>query len=406
MPDVSSSDYPDGGDGWPAVTGIARTPGRFTLGSGGVKDVVKYEYWTDWDGKARTTAPPSAGGKATISLTPLAVGAHKVFARSFDRAGNPSDTQTYFFYANSPKTTDRPGDLNGDGNPDLYGVRTNGDLRLYSGTGKGGVGPATVVSAENFTNALITHRGDWTGDGYEDLVSARLQPDGTRRLFVHPNNGVGYACSDMAEEVDGQPQGCSMGSQELRAYDPANNHWAHAQQIIAIGDVDGPNDADNDGQSDVPSFPDLLVKEGKHLWLYLGSSSWYLDETEPILIGDGGWDGFDLTAPGDVNGDGHVDLLARQRDTGQLYVYPGTGPAGEGLADMSKRHQIASGWTAAERPLIASGSDGDNDGAADLWATTHDSEAGLLFYPKVTIKGLDSPFPVGTAGWDRFIALS
>ncbi|MEU3352438.1 FG-GAP-like repeat-containing protein [Streptomyces sp. NPDC037389] len=406
LPVVSSTEYPDGGNGWPAATGTARTPGSFTIASGGVGDVTKYEYWNDWDTTRRTVSAASPGGSVSVKVTPMSVGVHKLYARSLDKAGNPSDIQIYFFYANSPKIADRPGDLNGDGNSDLYGIRTNGDLRLYAGTGNGGVGPATVVSNENFTGALITHRGDWTGDGYEDLISARPQSDGTKKLFVHPNNGLGYACTKSVEVVDGQPQGCPMGSQELRVYDPTHNHWNNAQQIVAIGDVDGPTDLDNDGTPDIPSFPDLLVKEGDHLWLYYGSSSWYLDETDPVLIGDGGWTDFDVIAPGDVTGDGRVDLVTRRRSSGEIYVYPGSGPAGEGLGDGSTRQQFGQHWTAAYRPLIASGGDADNDGVPDLWATTTDNAAGLLFYPKITTRDHGSPFAVGTGGWGDFTALS
>ncbi|MEU4209415.1 VCBS repeat-containing protein [Streptomyces sp. NPDC026206] len=189
-------------------------------------------------------------------------------------------------------------------------------------------------------------------------------------------------------------------------YDPAHNHWNNAQQIVAIGDVDGPTDLDNDGRPDIPSFPDLLVKEGDHLWLYYGSSSWYLDETDPVLIGDGGWTDFDVIAPGDVTGDGRVDLVSRRRSSGEMYVYPGSGPAGEGLGDGSTRRQFGQHWTAAYRPLIASGGDADNDGVPDLWATTTDNNAGLLFYPKITTRDHGDPFPVGTGGWGDFTALS
>ncbi len=51
------------------------------------------------------------------------------------------------------------------------------------------------------------------------------------------------------------------------------------------------------------------------LWLYYGASSYHLDETQdPVLVGNDGWSGFDIVAPGDVDNNGHVDILARNKD--------------------------------------------------------------------------------------------
>ena len=46
---------------------------------------------------------------------------------------------------------------------------------------------------------------------------------------------------------------------------------------------------------------------------------------------------------GDVNGDGHVDILARTPD-GNLYVYPGTG--GTGTKTFGERYLVGTGWNA------------------------------------------------------------
>ncbi|MEV4437553.1 VCBS repeat-containing protein [Streptomyces sp. NPDC049577] len=398
-PAVSSAEYPDGSNGWPAETGTVRTPGTFTFSAGGVKDVEKYEYWNDWNSTVNTAKPDTPGGPATAKIAPMAAGPHKIYVRSVDRAGNRSDLTAYLFYAAGLKAKDKPGDLNGDGTPDMYGVRTNGDLRIYAGLGDGSVGPGVLATGQNFKDSLITHRGDWTDDGYEDLVERRFDPvDKVNKLYVRPNDGRG-------ELADAPPR-------ELRLYDEQNNHWQKAAQILAIGDVDGPVDLDGDGtigEGDRPGYPDLLVKEGDQLWLYFGSPSGYLDENidqPPVLVGDGGWSGYDLAAAGDVTGNKHADLIARERSAGALFLYQGTGPAGEGLGSLSGRVQIGRNWWPTTRPLITSGGDGDNDGTPDLWATTDNENAGLLFYPKVTPSGHGDPRAIGTGGWSAFQSLS
>lgn len=405
-PTVSSVQFPDGSDGWPENTSPVRTEGTFSLGNGGITDVSKYEYWTDWNPTVRTATPAALGGSAAIKVTPTSAGSHLLYVCSVDRGGNASDRTAYLFYVNNLNIADEPGDLNGDGNSDMYGVRTDGTLRLYSGTGDGTVSVYSDASSTNFEGASITHRGDWTGDGYEDLIALKGAAN-SKTLQLYPNNGYGYGCTTAGEESPTGSGSCPTGSEELTVYDPANNHWQNADQVIAIGDVDGPLDVDNDGTMDVPGFPDLLVKEGNLLWLYYGASSYRLDEmVEPVLIGNGGWSGYDLIAPGDVDRNGHVDILARQRSTGDLFFYPGTGPAGEGLGQGSTRVKIGHGWNPTNRPLITSAGDADNDGKPDLWATSPDTGKGLYFYPSVSSTGHGTPVPVGTGGWLSFQALS
>ncbi|GAA2948388.1 hypothetical protein GCM10020227_14180 [Streptomyces flavovirens] len=103
--------------------------------------------------------------------------------------------------------------------------------------------------------------------------------DGGKTLQLYPNNGVGWACTDRDEQADGHSRSCLYESQELAVADEADNHWANADQILAISDVDGPLDTDNDGTIDVAGYPDLLVKEGDLLWLYYGSESLFHDAT-------------------------------------------------------------------------------------------------------------------------------
>lgn len=363
-PHITSSQFPDGTDGWPAVTGRVRTQGTFSIASNGVTDVAKYEYWTGEDPTVRSATPSSSGGTVSVKITPTTAGANRLYARSVDKAGNKSDQAVYLFYANGPKEADKPGDINGDGHPDLYGIAQDGTLNRFYGAGDGTVAQASSpASSLSWSSAKITHRGDWTGDGYEDLISLKRDTTvNSDRLWIHPNTGYGFACSDCS--------GVENDQRELTVYDPANNHWQDANQILAIGDVDGPLDVDNDGTADIPGYPDLLVEQGGLLWLYFGAPDYRLDtDREPILIGSTGWADMDLFAPGDTNGDGRVDLGARDRSTGDVYIYHGTSDDGDGLTDHTTKIQAGTSFTPAANPLITSPGDADGSGAFDVWYT-------------------------------------
>ncbi|MFI5868473.1 trypsin-like serine protease [Streptomyces sp. NPDC051546] len=61
-----------------------------------------------------------------------------------------------------------PGDMTGDGLPDMVAIDTDGKLRLYPGNGIGGLGTMVEIGTGGWVRAQITHRGDWTDDGMEE----------------------------------------------------------------------------------------------------------------------------------------------------------------------------------------------------------------------------------------------
>ncbi|MFJ3975970.1 FG-GAP repeat domain-containing protein [Streptomyces sp. NPDC090021] len=400
-PGISSKQFPDGDDGWPTQTGTARSEGVFTLSRGLATGVASYEYWTEWSPTVRTATPAAVDASVDVKLTPPVAGPLRVYARSLSKGGNRTAIQTYLFYANSPAMKDKPGDLNGDGTSDMYALRTTGELWMYAGNGNGTVGRYQEAGATNLAGASITHRGDWTGDGYEDLVAA-TGPKGSRQIQVFPNNGYGHACTAFGETAEGGD--CADERRDLQVYEEPNNHFKNADQILAVGDVDGPTDLDGDGtigEWDLPSYPDLLVKEGDHLWLYFGHASGYLDEyAEPVLVGNGSWSNYDIAAPGDRTGDGRVDMLARSRINGDLRLYTGTDAAGGGLGSGPAAIVIGTGWTVSHRPLITALPDGNGDGKTDIWSSGGDAK--LYFYSDIKGSGTE----VGTGGWQNFSALS
>ncbi|MFF2191456.1 FG-GAP-like repeat-containing protein [Streptomyces sp. NPDC058157] len=257
-----------------------------------------------------------------------------------------------------------PGDLTGDGKPDLVAVDDAGKLRLYPGTGTGGIVAPTIIGTGGWAGASVTHRGDWNGDGMEDVV-ARVGNE----VRVYPNLGGGTL---------GAPV-------KIAGSLPAN------AQVVAIGDTN------RDGK------PDLVVKHSNRIFLYPGVVGADAAVGAPVEIGNGGWDVMDLSALGDANKDGRPDLLARDTRDGVLWAYLGQ-PDGKTFGD---RNEFGRAYTVTSRPLIAGAADADLDGTADMWATAGDGT--LKFYRGGTdIHGpVDGPsIQVGNSGWGAVKSIS
>ncbi|MBB1260226.1 DNRLRE domain-containing protein [Streptomyces alkaliterrae] len=380
-PTVTSVQYPDGSDG--TMGAPARTPGTFTIGSGGISDVVEYRYELDRYPPTRKAVPGSPGGSVQVSLTPASAGPHTLYVQSVDRAGNVSDTQRYTFLAESIGIRDKPGDLNGDGTPDFYSVDPGGELRLHRGESAGRMAPPVNVGP-GWSGALITQRGDWTGSGYSDLVARR--PDG--KLWLYPNDGLGMVKEATRREVS------QFVDEDGDAYfDPAS-----IRDLVAVGDLSARTES---------AVVDLLAVIGDQLWFLPGYTDGYVDE--PVLIGDGGWRDRTLVSPGDLDGDGATDLLVREPG-GDLWLYRGQAdPENAGatlpasLADPANRVRYATGWTPAARPLITAPGDGTGDGITDLWAT---DGGGRLLHVPGTASAAGTPVEVETSGWQGVRAVS
>ncbi|PCG87712.1 hypothetical protein CIB93_01290 [Streptomyces sp. WZ.A104] len=256
-----------------------------------------------------------------------------------------------------------PGDMTGDNKPDLVAVDDTGKLRLYAGRGTGAIDNHTLIGTGGWTGASVTHRGDWTGDAMEDVV-ARVGSE----LRVYPNRGNGTL---------GSPIRIGTGL-------PTD------AQVVGAGDVN------RDGH------PDLVVQHSNKLYLYKGKSAPTPSVAAPVLIGTGGWDVMSVTAPGDADRDGLVDLLARDTRDGVLWLYRGRTDG-----TFSGRTQYGKSYTVTNRPLIAGASDANGDGVADMWATAGDRT--LKFYKGATSANgpVDGPSTqVGSSGWHGIKSIS
>ncbi|MFD3330023.1 FG-GAP-like repeat-containing protein [Streptomyces sp. NPDC058701] len=253
------------------------------------------------------------------------------------------------------------GDLTGDGLVDLLAVQDDGSLRLYPGLGNGRFASYQVIGAGGFAGADVSHRGDWTGDGLEDVI-ARIGDE----LWVYPNTGAGLLGARIA--MGGRPAG-----------------WAHAH-VYAVGDIDG------DRQ------PDLVGRSVNGLYLHRGAGTPALPH-DTVALGGPEWksaDQPDVLAPGDVNQDGRADLWARTAN-GQLRQY-----LSQGAQALPAPTVLGSALKAAY-PLAGTVGDADRDGHADLLLTTTPQGTGtghLTFVPwNATGTGFGAAVTIGEGGW-------
>ncbi len=110
----------------------------------------------------------------------------------------------------------------------------------------------------------------------------------------------------------------------------------------------------------------MARKANGELWLLTGSGTGgFAGSARKIGTG---WQVFtDIATPGDLNGDGRADLLARTK-TGLLYLYLGTG-AGTGTGTGYRPGQVVGqGWGGFA--AILSTGDVTGDGVPDLMART------------------------------------
>ncbi|WP_083707185.1 FG-GAP-like repeat-containing protein [Intrasporangium flavum] len=162
--------------------------------------------------------------------------------------------------------------------------------------------------------------------------------------------------------------------------------WGGMDALDTAGDLDG------NGTLDVIARERVTGD----LWLYRGDGrgGWTLPR---LRIGTG-WGGMSaIVGPGDLTGDGRPDLLARRASDGTAWVYPGTGHA-----TWQPRIQVASGWNRYDR--IVPVGDVTGDGRPDVMAR-EPSTGRLWLLAGTGAGGFAAPVLVGT-GWNGMTALA
>ncbi|WP_328923251.1 FG-GAP-like repeat-containing protein [Streptomyces sp. NBC_00190] len=399
-PAVASTDFPEPGPNhtqW-SVNAAGTAGQKIDIRGNGAKaeDILEYQWGLNRP-VYQHTATPSSGDLATISLQVDTAGPNVLYVRTANKAGNISAPTEYRFYAKPRAGLDKPGDVTGDGHPDILAIDKDGNLRTYAGDGNGDTDAYVPGAVENGTpvapgywkdpttgkSALIGHSTDWfPGDGLTDLI-ARM-PDG--KFYVYPGTGTGQFDVGRRMEIL-LPAG---------APDPLI-----FRQIVVSEDVDG------DG------FADMFALDADGLWAFTGYTGASFTTVKKIATT---WTPRDIVSVRDISGDGVPDLLYRNdADPNRGLLLRRGKPGANGGADMTSLSSAANSadgkdntyattyWSRAELPLVLGTPDANGDGVPDIWVTSVNGNQYL--FPGATDHMPGTATGIDEDGWNTFLTI-
>lgn len=358
-----------------------------------------------------TTTDPDGTAHATLPVPISAWGVHTLYVAAVDKAGNLSTSPTGYTFTVpwNPATAVQPGDITGDGIPDLLSTTNTGDLEVIPGDRDSSqaainpsapgtadyTGPVLTSTAENtpagtpgdnWNNYLLAHRGSLTGKSVDDLFALDTQSSPKKLYIVHNDLDSNSSTYGFSGEHNTTPSSTKPTCEPTTPADRCSSvgystDWNSTTQIAAPGDVYGAGTAD------------LITIENNELWIYEGTVNGSL--VNPVLLGDGDWSGLTLLTPGTVGGT--PTLWARDNTTGALYTWPlALDPSTElpVLLHATTRTVLPLTLPPATYPVVATvgdvnstATDGRPDSNPDLY--TIDPQGHLTEYPGTA--------PTGTA---------
>ncbi|MDN3240751.1 FG-GAP repeat domain-containing protein [Glycomyces tritici] len=259
------------------------------------------------------------------------------------------------------------GDLDGDGFQDLLAIDSRtGERELHSLTGGGAARHEGIVGASGWAGIRLPapvrdSAFDYNGDGITDAI------------VVDKDSALG----------PGMVNGDGSGN--------INSTLSFAASFGNWNDLESAGDMTGDGRAD------LLVR-GADGDLHLHPGTGRGGFTSPSIKIGAGWNAFSLISGGaDYNGDGKADIIARETATGSLWLYPGKGDG-----TLGTRVLVGNGWNAM-REVEATG-DLDHDGHADMLAIRISD--GCLYFYGGKGNGTFKPMAKIGCGWGAMNAIT
>ncbi|MFF1632896.1 GH25 family lysozyme [Leifsonia sp. NPDC058248] len=317
-----------------------------------------------------------------------------------------------------------PGDINGDGNPDLVARRPDGSLWRYASTNAASSSPtfaggAQIGSGWNvFTDVFSA--GDLNGDGKTDLIGRT--PAGV--LFLYAGTGSGRFASGIqistgwnvfqqvlsVGDLNGDKRPDLVGlrsdgsiSYYANAHTTAASGWFVPGRVLSVSGVAATSTLASAGDLNGDTVPDLVSRSADGVLTFIAGSPVKEVGYSSSLATPGGWNANTAEfAYGDYNGDGKQDVLAIRAD-GTLWLYPGLGSRTSTGAVYGSAIKIGNGWNVFSR-LIAPG-DFNGDRKPDLLGMRAD---GTLWLYAGRGSGTTAGFVAGVQighGWNVYNAV-
>ncbi len=361
QPTYESTDFPSSGT--PAK--YAGQTGLFTFrATDAASGVACYHYTLDlYPDRGNDCTTPSSvlagpDGVVTVPIRPTRWGTNTLTLSAVDNAGNAGWPVSYTFYAPSnPNPPSAPGDVDGDGVPDILLPDSAGNLQIISAAASSARPTYTVLAGrapgqQGWAAYQPVHRG-W-GQSHapmDDLIAFHAGDDPA--VYQNFDYGAFSPSTRLTRPAD------DPWAEEPTFPADFAADWSTTEQLVALGAL---------GQDQRSS---LLTVEAGDLWLLTDPS--FVSFSTVRKLGAGSWSGYELIAPGKA-ADGSLALWSREKASGALRSYPIARDA-DGDWDFSALADPASGtvigsFPVADYPTLGSSGDGDGDGKPDLYAVT------------------------------------